>query len=205
MSIATPKVHGVKRSAAEALENDQRLAKRFDLLNIDSNGKLYIPVAASSRAPPPTLEPQEAPPPRPADGGGDDDWMQLEDTKDKIYIYDLDKELAEIESDEDKPVFLPDIEKHLARIPKHLLVGQDLQQTRDNQLVLYKVPSSLTVPEDKDSVRKAIIEARARASENHQAPGDGDAATSATNATNDDFMAVEGEDTMDDVDKMDMD
>ena len=30
------------------------------------------------------------------------------------------------------------------------------------QLVLYRVPSSISVPEEQDSVRKAIIEARAR-------------------------------------------
>lgn len=91
--------------------------------------------------------------------------MQLEDTKDKVYIYDLDEELAELESDEETPIFLPDIEKHLTKIPKHVLVsnGKELERTAENQLVLYGVPASLSVPEDKDSVRKAIIEARHRA------------------------------------------
>lgn len=91
--------------------------------------------------------------------------MQLEDTKDKLYIYDLDKELAELESDEENPIFIPDIEKHLIKIPKHVLMstGRELERTADNQLVLYGVPTSLSVPEDKDSVRKAIIEARQRA------------------------------------------
>lgn len=91
--------------------------------------------------------------------------MQVEDTKDKVYIYDLDEELAELESDEENPIFLPDIEKHLHKIPKHVLVsnGKELERTANNQLVLYSVPASLSVPQDKDSVRKAIIEARHRA------------------------------------------
>jgi len=35
--------------------------------------------------------------------------------------------------------------------------------TPEGQLVLYGVPNSLSVPEEKDVVRKAIIETRARA------------------------------------------
>jgi hypothetical protein len=41
------------------------------------------------------------------------------------------------------------------------LAGRNLH----TDLVLYNVPSSLSVPEDRDSVRKAIIETRARARE----------------------------------------
>ena len=44
---------------------------------------------------------------------------------------------------------------------------QQLLQNRTNsantQLVLYQVPSSISVPEEQDHVRKAIIAARARA------------------------------------------
>lgn len=91
-----------------------------------------------------------------------DDCMLVEDTPNRVYIADLDAELSDIESDEDNPIFLQDIEKHLAKIPKHLLVGPDPKPTKDNQLILYNVPSSLTVPESQDSVRKAIVEARGR-------------------------------------------
>lgn len=94
--------------------------------------------------------------------------MQVEDTKDKIYIHSLDEELAGLSEEPDADgnlVFLPDIEKHLTAIPKHLLgVEQSHSATSNNELVLYRLPSSLTVPEEKDSVRKAIIESRARAS-----------------------------------------
>jgi hypothetical protein len=97
--------------------------------------------------------------------------MELEDTKHKVYIYDLDKELEGCESDtEGKPIFIPDIEKHLNKLPKVVLIGDDARNAAKNmQMVLYSVPSSLTVSEDKDNVRKAIIESRRRMRE-RQAP-----------------------------------
>lgn len=95
----------------------------------------------------------------------DDDTMQLDDSKHKVYIYDLDAELSESESDDGKLVFLPDIEKHLraSRIPQSIRANSEGELAGNKQLVLYNIPSSLTVPEEQDSVRKAIIEARARA------------------------------------------
>jgi hypothetical protein len=94
--------------------------------------------------------------------------MHLDDTKHKVYIYDLDAELSDSESssDEGKLVFLPDIEKHLrgTRIPPRVLANSEGELAGNNlQLVLYSVPSSLTVPEEQDSVRRAIVETRARA------------------------------------------
>jgi len=91
--------------------------------------------------------------------------MEVEDTKHKVYIYDLDKELAENESDDERPIFIPDIEKHLlARIPKSVLIGDDARQAAKNmQMILYSPPTSLTVLPDKDIVRRAIIESRQRA------------------------------------------
>src|ERR1700710_1511530 len=91
--------------------------------------------------------------------------MQVDDTKHKVYIYDLDAELSDSESDDGKLVFLPDIEKHLreSRIPPSILANSEGELAGNNQLVLYNIPSSLTVPEEQDSVRKAIIETRARA------------------------------------------
>lgn len=94
--------------------------------------------------------------------------MQVEDTKDKIFIYDLDAELAESDPEEDRLVFIPDIEKHLTKIPKHVLTGQDEDTKKENQLVLYQVPTALSVPEDEDSVRKAIIETRTRAQQRQE-------------------------------------
>lgn len=191
--------HGKKRAADSSLESEQRLSKRFDLLNlgryppdapvtstpltaaVDANGtRLYIPVAgtadavksrsaAKQDAKPlaPATEKKRSHRPRPPPP---DDCMLVEDTPHRVYIHDLAAELSDIESDEENPVFLSDIEKHLAKIPKHILVGPEPKPTKDNQLVLYNVPSSLSVPQEQDSVRKAIVEARARVREKQANP-----------------------------------
>lgn len=90
--------------------------------------------------------------------------MQVDDTRDRIYIHDLDKELEEVDSNDGKErlIFLPDIEKHFSKLPHHLLTGD---QNESRELVLSSVPKSLTVDEGHDSVRKAIIESRQRARE----------------------------------------
>lgn len=44
-------------------------------------------------------------------------------------------------------------------------------------MVLYNVPSSLSVPEEQDNVRKAIIESRARAREKQLHAGEAEAAS----------------------------
>jgi len=168
--------HGKKRAAESTLENEQRLSKRFDLLNlIDANGtRLYIPVPGSTDStqarpadavPVPTPHPlaftkrPRAPrPPRPSTSDG----MQVDESPNRVYIHDLAAELSDIESDEENPIFLSDIEKHLAKIPKHVLLGPEPKATEHNQVVLYNVPSSLSVPEERDGVRKAIVEARRR-------------------------------------------
>jgi hypothetical protein len=65
------------------------------------------------------------------DEGGGGDWMQVESTPSRVFIYDLAAEIAEAEAAEAadaaaaaaRPVFLPDIEKHLMRLPRSLLTG----------------------------------------------------------------------------------
>lgn len=96
-----------------------------------------------------------------------DDTMLVDDTKYKVYINNLDDELSDSESDDGKLVFLPDIEKQLrtTRIPQSVLMNSEGDLAGQNQLVLYSVPTSLTIPEEQDSVRKAIIETRARVRE----------------------------------------
>lgn len=118
--------------------------------------------------------------------------MQLDDTKHKVYIYNLDDELSETEFDPDDPqregklIFLPDIEKHLRAnrlpVPKPILPNKD-GELAGMQLVLYSDgPSSISVPEEQDSVRKAIIEARARLREKQSAERRGEViASSSTN------------------------
>ncbi|KAG4443626.1 hypothetical protein IFR05_000903 [Cadophora sp. M221] len=151
----------IRKRKAETQDNE-RLHKRLSLLNLERNGeKLYVPVEhptpnSSSAKPKSTARPQPQ----------DDDVMQLDNTKHKVYIYDLDAELSDSESSDDgKLVFLPDIQKHLleTRIPPMVLANSEGELAGNNQLVLYNIPSSLTVPEEQDSVRKAIIETRARA------------------------------------------
>lgn len=113
--------------------------------------KLYVPVQRST----PRREPST---------NGVADSMQLDDTKDTVYVYNLDDEISDIESEEEKLVFLPDIEKRLTKIPKSVLTSHE-PSTSSNEMILYNIPASLSVPEEQDSVRKAIIETRARARE----------------------------------------
>jgi len=103
--------------------------------------------------------------------------MDVEDTAHKVWIHDLDAELASLgdgadEGTMESVVFIPDVEKKLNKIPRHVLVGRKDEEDMDlglleggGQLVLYNVPTSLTVPEELDGVRKAIMESRARARE----------------------------------------
>lgn len=91
--------------------------------------------------------------------------MQVDDTRDRVYIHNIDDELADIETEEEKLIFLPDIEKRLSKLPRHVLTGIRQDEGENQELVLYSVPKSLTVDESNDSVRKAIVEARQRARE----------------------------------------
>ena len=121
-------------------------------ISSDQNGKFYLPVhhnQTNGQSQPETDR---------------HDSMHLDDTKDRVYIHDLDAELSDIDSAEEKLVFLPDIEKKLGKIPKSLLVG-DSHPSAGNEMVLYGVPTSLTIPEEQDKVRKAIMESRERARE----------------------------------------
>lgn len=90
--------------------------------------------------------------------------MELENTKDRVFIHNLDRELSEIDAEGERLIFLPDIERKLARIPKSVLTAHNPPIT-GNEVVLYNVPSSLSIPREKDNVRRAIIETRARARE----------------------------------------
>ncbi|KAI9792358.1 MAG: hypothetical protein M1835_007931 [Candelina submexicana] len=145
--------HGVKRKAQDHLENERRLSKRLSLLNINSNGNLYLPV----QIPPPGVEVPS--------GSRSEDIMHLDDTRYKTYIRDLDAELEDLdERNPENVVFLPDIEKKLTRIPASVLMDQP-NPSGSNEMVLYSVPTSLSVPQEQDNVRKAIIETRARVRE----------------------------------------
>ncbi|KAI6874849.1 hypothetical protein KC338_g1015 [Hortaea werneckii] len=161
-----------KRPADESnLNDDQRFTKRFNLLslgnrqdqsdgeNAHASSNYYIPVS-------PSLKPNASA----SDGRNDarqaspkgEELMAVDDTRDRVYIHNLDDELAEIEtSDEERLIFLPDIEKKLSRLPSHVLTGQ--KHDKNQELVLYSVPQSLTPSEESDITRKTILEARQRA------------------------------------------
>ncbi|KAI2616019.1 hypothetical protein GGR54DRAFT_246530 [Hypoxylon sp. NC1633] len=150
----------MRKRKAESQDNE-RLSKRLSLLNLEQNGqKLYVPVES------PKLRPNESPS---LTRIPEDDSMQLDNTKHKVYIYNLDDELSDSGESDDgngRLVLLPDIEKHLMqnRIPPSVLANKD-GEIAGMQMVLYSEPTSLTVPKEQDSVRKAIIEARQRVRE----------------------------------------
>ncbi|OBT89401.1 hypothetical protein VE02_02034 [Pseudogymnoascus sp. 03VT05] len=156
----------VKKRKAETLDfSNDRLSKKLSTLNLDHNADhLYASVEQRPNTLPALKTPERQ--------QSDDDTMRLDDTKHKVYIYDLDKELEEIESseDENKLVFLPDIEKRLLnrRIPSSVLANKDGElagMNKSQAMVLYDIPHSLTLTDEKDSVRKAILESRRRAQE----------------------------------------
>lgn len=212
-------MHGRKRRAENGLETEQRLSKRLDLLNLENGPRLYIPVgseAQSTSSPPSSHEAAQPTSPMTSSSHSHehrehrkrpppDDAMLVEDTPHRIYIHDLSAELSDIESDEEKPIFLSDIEKHIAKIPQHVLAGPELRPTKDNQLILYQVPSSLSVPEEQDRVRRAIVEARARVREKQASPvreigmgsGSGSAGLPPTPTSTPMPMAVEDEEDPD--------
>ncbi|KAI0853338.1 hypothetical protein F5Y00DRAFT_224439 [Daldinia vernicosa] len=146
----------MRKRKAESQDNE-RLSKRLSLLNLEQNGqKLYVPVESPQLRPAECTLLTQIP---------ENDSMQLDDSKHKVYIYNLDDELSDTESESDsRLIFIPDIEKHLMqnRIPPLVLANKD-GEIAGMQLVLYREPTSLTIPEEQDSVRKAIIEARQRA------------------------------------------
>ncbi|KAL0935294.1 uncharacterized protein CTRU02_209885 [Colletotrichum truncatum] len=183
-----------RKRKAESQDNE-RLSKRLSLLNLgksvifhyaEKNGqKLYVPVenpSATASSPSPQVIPSAASSTTSSSGRHgnlgppSDEVMQLDDSKYKVYIYDIDDELSSSESepDEGKLVFLPDIEKHLraSRIPPSILAN-DQGELAGMQVVLYNEPTSLTVPREQDSVRKAIVEARARMREKQRLEREG--------------------------------
>ncbi|KAL4867875.1 hypothetical protein BDV12DRAFT_186421 [Aspergillus spectabilis] len=123
-------VHGRKRPAGGELD-DQPLAKKF--------GRLQI-----ARIVPRLSEPNDA--------------MMLDDTKNRVYIHDLDRELAESELLDGPLIILPGLEQKLS-MPKMLVSNTNCQC---NEIVLYREPESLSIPRDKDQVRRALMETRER-------------------------------------------
>ena len=88
-----------------------------------------------------------------------------------IYIPSLDDELDSDSSSPTSPSHTPDPNSYYippsllnTKIPSHIL-RPHLDPSPSNQLILYKDPTSISVPAEEDAVRKAIVEARRRARE----------------------------------------
>ena len=147
------KQRGIKRDADDTnLSDFQRFEKRLRALSIsrESSG-LNTANTTNSR-------------PIPADGPRDgdnnnpngrrssppcDDSMHVDDTPHRVYISNLEAELAD--SDSDSPsglIFLPDIERHFSRLPPQVPSAASTTAppaTNNKQLVLYRPPESLAV------------------------------------------------------------
>ncbi|CDM36178.1 hypothetical protein DTO013E5_8997 [Penicillium roqueforti] len=160
--------HGKKRPAEADPDGAQPLTKRFGHLRIENN----VPISARAK---PKGHIQHIQPIQPhidqydqhnqhnqrnQDLSSSNDAMILDDTKHTTYIHNLDQEL--MEADSPGLVFSPFAEKVLS-VPQSVLSDS---KPSGKELVLYTEPSSLTVPKEKDNVRKAILESRARAREN---------------------------------------
>ncbi|PKX90886.1 uncharacterized protein P174DRAFT_394680 [Aspergillus novofumigatus IBT 16806] len=140
--------HGKKRPAENDPDGDQPLAKKFGRLQIEP--RLFgTPQICGGGKSPIQSNPFDT-----------TERMMLDDTKHTIYIHDLDSELADSDAQEYSITFLPEIGAKLGTLPKLFTVDT---QPQNNELVLYRDPKSLTVPEEDDYVRRAILESRRRA------------------------------------------
>lgn len=165
MWMAGEEGHGKKRPAEADPDGAQPLTKRFGHLRIDNS----VPISARAKPKGHIQHNQHHDYIDHIDHqhnrhnhelSGPNDAMILDDTKHTTYIYNLDQELMEAESP--GLVFSPFAEKVLS-VPQSVLSDS---KPSGKELVLYTEPSSLTVPREKDNVRKAILESRARAREN---------------------------------------
>lgn len=117
--------------------------------------------------------------------------MLLDDTKDTVFIHDIDRELAESDTQEDTISILPGVAGTLMSIPNTLIADTKPQS---HELVLYREPKSLSIPEEQDNVRRAIAETRARA---RQARLDHPSTTESSAVKNDFGIIIDDDDVMD--------
>ncbi|KHN96798.1 uncharacterized protein MAM_05354 [Metarhizium album ARSEF 1941] len=181
-AMQPPSVLGKRK--AETQDNE-RLSKRLSLLNLERSGnKLYVPVETPHLPALPSAA-QTASQPL--------EHMELDDSKHKVYIYNLDDELSSESSDEEgRLVFLPDIRKHLreSRIPKQVLANRD-GELAGMQLVLYKEPASLLVPEHKDGAPSAVLEAKQRIREKQKLDHNGASSATTSQVADEEAMDVD--------------
>ncbi|KAJ5139123.1 uncharacterized protein N7515_003971 [Penicillium bovifimosum] len=145
--------HGKKRRAQADPDGAQPLTKRFGYLRLDN-----MPISTrESKGYTQPFQPQHNQ--QNIDYSLEpSDTMLLDDTKHTTYIHNLEQELMEADA-ADELIFLPFAAKVLS-VPQSVLSDS---KPSGKELVLYTEPTSLTIPKEKDHVRKAILESRARA------------------------------------------
>ncbi|KAL5334940.1 hypothetical protein BJX70DRAFT_341512 [Aspergillus crustosus] len=141
-------VHGRKRPAKGELD-DQPLAKKFGRLQIGSLSMLHLPDVPEKPA---------KPVPRLSEAN---DPMVLDDTKSRVYIYDLDRELTENKAVDCPLIILPGLEESLSM--SKILVPLGKANRQCSEIVLYREPESLSISKENDQVRRALMETRERA------------------------------------------
>ncbi|RPB20273.1 hypothetical protein L211DRAFT_813515 [Terfezia boudieri ATCC MYA-4762] len=171
-----------KRQPTDDLNEEQPLSKRLSLLNLNYGSFNNINQPRKL-----TPVPIPKPPKKQRPSLAEQERMEVDNV---VYVSDLD---SDSESDaDDKVVYLPDVERKLNRIPYQLVSERSKDLPTSTELVLYSVPSSISVPEQKDVVRRAIIESRQRLREktveavpNRRSPNrllDGEGTNQAANA-----------------------
>ncbi|PWW74469.1 hypothetical protein C7212DRAFT_210310 [Tuber magnatum] len=152
-----------KRPPSDDLLEEQPLSKRLEKLSLVKKVELLNKPQPFLIAAPTSSIPFSQP------------EAERMDVDNVVFIKNLDDEIASYDSEDGlgsrKLMFLPDIEKRLTRVP-YLLAensvrgdgggGESRGGKTSTDLVLYSVPSSLSVSEERDSVRRVIIEARNR-------------------------------------------
>ncbi|KAH8151236.1 uncharacterized protein LAJ45_04438 [Morchella importuna] len=148
------------------LQAEQPLSKKLAMLSIHLEKKHHSNLARAQlhkTAPVTTITRAQQ----------DDDSMEVDnDNSNVVFVHNLDDELSSDEDEDTKGiVFLPDIEKKLTRVPYDIARGSsggggEMRQPQkagtSTALVLYTVPTSLTVSAEQDDVKRAIVEARER-------------------------------------------
>lgn len=162
-------LHNVRKRAAEdAFEVQSGISNHFKKLRLSRLPSVYLKLSTDYTTDnvPAQIYTVERPPvpSSPADQG---DLMPVDETPSKVYIHDLAAEIAQIEAEEPKDMFLLDIDKKVSALPTNLL--QNTSPNPNTQLVLYREPSSISIPQEEDAVRKAVIEARRRVRERQKA------------------------------------
>lgn len=153
-----------KRRAEDAFEVQSGISNHFKKLRLRESPSLCSRLSAhawTEHAPAQIRTVERSLASAPATDQGD--LMPVDETPSKVYIHDLAAEIAQIEAEEPKDMYLLDIDKKVSALPATMFLNSSPDP--NTQLVLYREPTSISIPEEEDAVRKAIIDARKRVRE----------------------------------------